>query len=52
MELSAGSAYNGFFYRLFCRSTEQYLMFICGGLFPEQKIDTKKFLEEYFNIEL
>lgn len=47
-----GSAYNGFFYRLFCRSTEEYLMFIGGGLFPEQKIDTKEYMEQYFGIEL
>lgn len=47
-----GSAYNGFFYRLFCRSNEQYLMYIGGGLFPDQAIDTKKFLEEHFGCEL
>lgn len=47
-----GSAYNGFFFRLFCRSTEQYLTCIGGGLFPGQKIDTKEFLEEHFGIEL
>ena len=47
-----GSAYNGFFYRLFCRSTEQYLTYIGCGLFPEQKIDTKQYLEQYFGITL
>lgn len=25
---------------------------ISGGLFPDQAIDTKKFLKEYFGIEL
>lgn len=47
-----GSAYNGFFYRLFCQKTEQYINYVKGGLFPENAIDTKKFLEDYFKIEL
>lgn len=46
------SAYNSFFFRLFCRSTEQYLTSIGGGLFPELAIDTKQYLEQYFGIEL
>lgn len=47
-----GSAYNGFFYRLFCRSTEEFELAIHGGLFPENKIDTKKYMEDYFGLEL
>ncbi len=47
-----GSAYNGFFYRLFCRSEEEYLIRTGGGIFPEQAIDTKQFLESHFGIEL
>lgn len=47
-----GSAYNGFYFRLFCRSTDEFNTAISGGLFPEQAIDTKKAMEEYFGIEL
>ena len=52
VQLLGGSAYNGFFYRLFCRSTEEFELAIHGGLFPENAIDAKKFLEDYFGLEL
>ncbi len=32
-----GSAYNGFYYRLFCRSNDDYMAAITGGLFPEMR---------------
>lgn len=47
-----GSAYNGFYYRLFCRSNDEFVTAITGGLFPEMAIDAKKVMEEYFGIEL
>ena len=47
-----GNAYNLVFKRLFCTNTEEYVNLVSGGLFPEQAIDTKKFLEDYFGIEL
>ena len=31
---------------------EDYNTMINGGLFPEQKLDTKAYLENYFGIEL
>lgn len=33
-----GSAYNGFFYRLFCRSTEEYIMRIGGAYSPTRRL--------------
>ena len=47
-----GNAYNCVYKRLFCHTMEDYRLAISGGLFPDQAIDTKKFLEEYFGIEL
>lgn len=47
-----GIAYNGWFFELFCDSREQYETLISGGMFPETAIDTKKFLEDYFKIDL
>lgn len=47
-----GSAINGFFYYLFCKSDEEYQM--CTGhdqLFGEERVDPKKFMEEYFGIK-
>lgn len=49
---SNGSAYNSMFMQLFCENTEEYERRITGGLFPEQAIDAKKFLEEYFKTDL
>ena len=47
-----GNAYNRVFRALFCNSTEQYKSLTTGGMFPETAIDTKKFLEDYFKIDL
>ena len=47
-----GNAYNLVFHNLFCNSYEQYTIIIGGGIFPEAAIDTKKFMEDYFNIDL
>ncbi|WP_298072311.1 hypothetical protein [uncultured Bacteroides sp.] len=46
-----GSAYNSMFAQLFCdNNIEEYESRITGGLFSEQAIDAKKFLEEYFKL--
>lgn len=47
-----GSGYNLVYKRLFCKTMEDYETAVTGGLFPEQALDTKQFLEDYFNIEL
>lgn len=47
-----GNPYNQLFYHIFCDSMEEYKNFIGGGLFPENAIDAKKYLENYFKIEL
>lgn len=47
-----GSAYNSMFMQMFCADREDYESRIIGGLFPEQAIDAKKFLEEYFKTDL
>lgn len=47
-----GNAYDLVFKRLFCETNEQYERIVSGGLFPEQALDTKKYMEEYFGIEL
>lgn len=47
-----GNAYNRVFRALFCNSTEQYKSLTTGGMFPEIAIDPKKFLEDYFKIDL
>ena len=44
--------YNQTFFHFFCETKEEYLTKITGGLFPELAVDTKKYLEEYFGIEL
>lgn len=48
-----GSAYNAFFYYLFCKSDEQYQRLTGGGqqLFDSQRIEPKEFLEDYFGIK-
>ena len=46
-----GNAYNMAYHNLFCTSYEQYEQ-IWGGLFADYQVDTKKFLEDYFNIDL
>lgn len=47
-----GSAYNAFFYYLFCRSDEEYQM-LTGAeqLFESERVDTKSFMERYFGID-
>ena len=47
-----GNAYNLVFHNLFCNSYEDFQQKITGGMFPETAIDTKKYLEDYFKIEL
>lgn len=47
-----GKAYNAFFLVLFCKSKDDYIAKTTGGLFPETAVDTKQFLEDYFQIEL
>lgn len=47
-----GSAYNGFYYRLFCKTHDDYINAMNPGMFPEAQLDTKTFLENYFGIDL
>lgn len=51
-ELCNGSAYNKIFYELFCQRTEQCNDLLSGGMLPEMAINAKKFLEDYFKIDL
>ena len=47
-----GSAYNAFFYFLFCQSYEEYEMLTGGGqLFDSQRVIPKEFLQEFFCIK-
>lgn len=46
------NAYNMVFQNLFCESYAEYQSLVGGGIFPETAIDTKKFMEEYFGIDL
>ena len=46
------NAYNQMFHNLFTNSYDQYHNLVTGGMFPETAIDTKKFLEDYFKIDL
>ena len=47
-----GKAYNAFFYALFCHTQEEFLSVKTGGLFPDNAVDIKGYLENYFNIQL
>lgn len=47
-----GNAYNLVFHNLFCKTYAEYQSLIGGGMFPETSIDAKKFLEDYFKIDL
>lgn len=47
-----GNAYNCVYKRLFCKTMQDYELNTNPGLFPELTVDTKKFLENYFGIEL
>ena len=52
-DMFGGSAYNWMFGRLFATAgKEKYKHIITGGMFHETAIDTKKFLEDYFKIDL
>lgn len=44
--------YNQMFYHIFCDNLDQYETRVNGGLLPDSGIDTKKFLEDYFKIDL
>ena len=46
------NVYNSFYYQFFCKDMDEYMAAVTGGLFPEQAVDTKKALEQYFGIEL
>lgn len=45
-------AYDERFYSLFCKNMEDFKQKVTGGLFPETAIDPKKYMEDYFKIEL
>lgn len=47
-----GNAYNVIYQDLFCRSYEEFDVRVTGGLFPENALDTKNYLETYFGIPL
>ena len=47
-----GDVYELMYHNLFCRSYQQFVDRVRGGLFPEYRIDCKKYLEETFKIEL
>ena len=47
-----GRAEVGLFYVLFCRSTEEFMSRKTGGLFPDDALDIKKYMEDYFKIKL
>ena len=44
--------YNLAFHNLFCDSYEEYEIRVTGGLFPENALNTKEYLENYFGIDL
>lgn len=44
--------YNLMFYHLFCDNLEEYDARVNGGMFPDNAIDTKQFLSNYFNVTL
>ena len=46
-----GTAYNMAFHDLFAKSYEDYLGYV-QPILPEATVDTKAFLEDYFNIDL
>ena len=47
-----GNIYNLAYHDLFTESYDEYLANVTGGIFPETAIDTKKYLEDYFKIDL
>ena len=44
--------YNSMFFHLFCDNMEQYDSWVNGGMFPDNAINTKEYLENYFKIQL
>lgn len=46
-----GHVYNATYFQLFCKNLEEYRMKVATDLWGDQ-LDTKKFLEDYFKIEL
>lgn len=46
-----GSALNACFYYLFCKSGEEYENLVGGGLFPDDGLNVREFMENYFGIE-
>ena len=44
--------YELLYHNLFCRTYEAFQNKVGGGLFPEQRLDCKKFLEDTFKVEL
>ena len=48
--LFEGKSVNQAFYILFTKSTEEYLAMKTGGLFPDEAVDVKAFLENHFGI--
>ena len=47
-----GDIYELLYHNLYCRSYEQFQKKVGGGLFPENKMDCKRFFETEFNIKL
>lgn len=47
-----GNAYNLAYHNIFCHTLEEYENKMDAGLFPELALDTKKYLEDYFGIDL
>ena len=45
-----GNALNACFYYLFCKSAEEYQMLTGGGIFPEDRVNVREFMENYFGI--
>lgn len=54
-KLCGGNPYNKMFYELFCRNAKDYdkrVSEMKGHIFSETETNTKKFLEDYFKIDL
>lgn len=47
-----GNCWNMAYHNLFCKTYDDYLSATTGGLFPENALDTKSYLEDYFGIDL
>lgn len=46
------TVYDAIYMKMFCENMEEYYKRIYPSMFGEYRLDTKKFLEEYFNIDL